>query len=185
MATDMLRLELPEPDDGHPLDWYPGDEPEERTAEEANRWVDETLTRSEGVVKLSEARQVLATPTGPYTTTPAREIVMPSQRTTRRRGLAVEPRVYFMRCFRCSLVKIGFSRDFRVRRAELERSTGHVLQILGIQRGDRVIEQRVHSLFGRERVKGEWFRCSERLLAYIERSTTLASGMPRPGRRLV
>ena len=23
MATEMLRLDPPEPDDGHPLDWYP------------------------------------------------------------------------------------------------------------------------------------------------------------------
>lgn len=46
MATEMVRLPLPDPDDdAHPLDWYPGDEPEFRTVEEAERWVNETLTR--------------------------------------------------------------------------------------------------------------------------------------------
>lgn len=35
-----------------------------------------------GVVKLHEAPQALATPTGLYTTSPSREIVMPGKRTT-------------------------------------------------------------------------------------------------------
>lgn len=37
------------------------------------------MTRYGGVVKLQEAPQALATPTGLYTTSPAREIVMPSK----------------------------------------------------------------------------------------------------------
>lgn len=47
MVAEMARLPLPEPDDSHPLDWYPGDEPESRTVEEAETWVRETLTRRE------------------------------------------------------------------------------------------------------------------------------------------
>ena len=41
-----------------------------------------TPTRYSGVVKLQDARQVLQAPDGLYTTSPAREIVMPVQRTT-------------------------------------------------------------------------------------------------------
>lgn len=168
--------------EGHPLDWYPEDEPESRSIEEAEAWVDSVLTRreeAENMVKLHEARQALATPDGLYTTTPAKEIVMPSQRTTRRRQYAVEPRVYFMRCFKCKLVKIGFSADYRMRRQELQRTTGHHLQVLGIHVGGRLEEQRVHGMFRADRVDGEWFRYSTGIMQYIEERTTLAYGTPR------
>ena len=85
MNESALRLPLPEPDDSHPLDWYPGDDPESRSMEEAEAWVDAVLTRrgeAENVVKYGKARQAIATPDGLYTTTPGKEIVMPSQRTT-------------------------------------------------------------------------------------------------------
>lgn len=184
MVADVMRLPLPEPDDSHPLDWYPGDEPESRSVEEANRWIEETLTRSGDVVKLQGGAGSVCTAPTPNTTTPAREIVMPVQRTTRRRQFAVHPRVYFMFCEMCDVVKVGFSRDFRVRRRELQRGTGHPLRVLGIHPGNRQIEARVHALFAAERVEGEWFRPSRALLRYIEEHTTLPSGSPRPGRSL-
>lgn len=34
-------------DDAHPLDWYPGDEPESMTVEDADRWVDAELSSEE------------------------------------------------------------------------------------------------------------------------------------------
>ncbi len=165
MATEMVRLPLPEPDDAHPLDWYPGDEPESRTVAEVKRWVNETLTRSGDVVKLQGGAGTVGSRPAPYTTSPAREIVMPLQRTMR------QPRVYFFHCLDCHLVKIGYSRDYLRRRVQLELSTEHVLDILGTHAGNRGVEARVHALFAADRVEGEWFRYSDAIRAYVDEHT--------------
>lgn len=174
MVADMVRLPLPEPgDDAHPLDWYPGDEPESRTLEEAEAWVEETLTRSGDVVKLQGGADSACNTSAPNTTNLTREIVMPFQPTMRRRRSTAEPRVYFFRCTNCcDLVKIGYSRDYLRRRVQIEQlPVGHVLNILGTHVGNRADEARVHALFAADRVEGEWFRCSDAMLAYIRDHT--------------
>lgn len=50
--------------------------------DERRRAGNRVVTRYGSVVKLQETRQALATPVGPYTTSPAREIVMPAKRST-------------------------------------------------------------------------------------------------------
>lgn len=198
--------------EGHPLDWYPEDEPESRSIEEAEAWVDSVLTRreeAENMVKLHEARQALATPDGLYTTTPAKEIVMPSQRTTPSIMAAVQsvarqlqenplpprtatkplrqsvrrgavraaddlpwlcvPSLYFMQCTVCHLVKIGVSGDYRLRRIELQKTTGHQLVVLGFDYGDMEIEASVHRYFSLHRATGEWYRPTGAILKYARR----------------
>jgi hypothetical protein len=255
MSADVMRLPLPEPDDAHPLDWYPGDEPEERTVEEANRWVDETLTRREDMVLLQGSAGSDCTPPALYTTSPGKEIVMPSHDTAlrslhgrmvrraqdlraladglesvgflsdadtralilrmeqqarvlsgdaallemivppdprrvelerlhqaarirRSRGQGAASRVYFLHCVDCHLVKIGVSRDYRKRWHELERTTEHILDVLGSFEGDRQVEADVHAMFREDRVEGEWFRSSERLLTFIRDRATRPTDLP-------
>ena len=172
MTAEMARLPLPEPDDdAHPLDWYPGDEPESRTVESAERWVNETLTRREMVKCERGAGSACNTP-APYITRLLGVVEMPFQRTTRRRPVG-EPRVYFFRCSNCcDLVKIGYSRDYLRRRIQLEQlPVGHVLDILGTHVGNRDDEARVHALFAADRVEGEWFRWSDAMREYIRDHT--------------
>lgn len=73
--------------DRHPLDWYPGDESESRTVEEANRWVEEMLTRRK-MIKYKRDAGVLEAQPAPNTTNLTREIVMPSKDITRRRAVS-------------------------------------------------------------------------------------------------
>ena len=152
------------------------------------RYVTETATglatRYGGMVKLQEAPQVIATPTRPNTTTPGKEIVMPSHDTAllsdepkkpqhrpwrrgTKRGLGDRPMLYFMRCTTCDLIKIGISGDYRKRRVELERRTGHTLDVMGIEWADAWVEAQVHKMFRVDRVRGEWYRESDAILAYI------------------
>lgn len=209
MNAEMARLPLPEPDDSHPLDWYPEseDDPKGVPVEIVNRWVEGTLTRRESG-KIEGASQVLEAPTRPYTTTPGKEIVMPLDDIKQaaldaavrdiERAFASKPRptttvkpvrwgvrrssnraatdlpwlavpsLYFMQCTTCGLVKIGVSGDYRLRRIELEKRTGHTLRVLGFDYGDLEIEARVHRYFSPLRVTGEWYTPSEAILAYAQ-----------------
>lgn len=172
MSAEVARLPLPDPaDDAHPLDWFPGDEPEERTLAEAEQWVNEILTRRE-MVKYERGAGVLEALPAPYITRLLGVIEMPFQRTMRRRQVG-EPRVYFFRCSNCcDLVKIGYSRDYLRRRIQIEQlPVGHVLDILGTHVGDRSDEARVHALFAADRVEGEWFRWSDAMRDYIRDHT--------------
>lgn len=207
MVAEMVRLPLPEPgDDAHPLDWYPGDEPESRTIEEAEAWVDEVLTRRGDLIKLHEAPQALATPTGPNTTNLTREIVMPSHdiapstlaaiqvaaraiqsfpkrerrpvkswgvRRNTKRGAHLLPMIYVMQCTDCGLVKIGCSGDYRLRRVELEKQTGHTLDVLGIEFGGLQEESWTHWRFRAHRVRGEWYRPADEILTYAREQMSI------------
>jgi hypothetical protein len=168
MATEMLRLPLPEPDDdAHPLDWYPGDEPESRTVAEVETWVRETLAYEDSrTADHGAVVGVVVERPGPCVHVLERE---------RRRW---DQRVYFFKCLDCGLIKIGTSHDYRKRRRQIERTTEHVLDILGTVFGDRSTEAHLHGTFMRDRVEGEWFRSSPALLRYIEDNAA-----PEPERR--
>lgn len=53
MVADVARQ--PDGDDAHPIDWYPGDEPESRTIEEAEHWVDEVTGLRTLATRLDQA----------------------------------------------------------------------------------------------------------------------------------
>lgn len=173
MTAEMARLPLPEPDDAHPMDWYPepNDDPKGVPVEIVNQWVEETLTRREDG-KIETGADDVCTAPAPYTARLFGSPAMPFQRTMRRRPVG-EPRVYFFRCSNCcNLVKIGYSRDYLRRRVQLEQlPVGHVLEILGTHIGDRAEEARVHALFAADRVEGEWFRYSDAIREYIRDHT--------------
>ncbi len=76
------------------------------------------------------------------------------------------PSLYFMQCTVCGLVKIGVSGDYRLRRIELERITGHRLRVLGFGYGDMEIESVVLGYFSPSRITGEWFSPSDEILEY-------------------
>jgi len=75
------------------------------------------------------------------------------------------PVVYFVQAG--DLIKIGTSTSLPSRLETLRTSNGGVLEVLLVVPGNRTQERQVHALFATERVRGEWFRPSERLLAFI------------------
>jgi hypothetical protein len=62
-------------------------------------------------------------------------------------------------------VKIGKANSVRTRLSTLSCSSHEVLSILGVIEGDE--EKRLHLRFKASRIRNEWFRPSESLLAFI------------------
>lgn len=65
-------------------------------------------------------------------------------------------------------IKIGVSRKPRKRLQELQVGNSKELKILGIRRGLRRDEQKIHHLFSAQKIRGEWFESSLPLLVFIE-----------------
>lgn len=76
-------------------------------------------------------------------------------------------RVYFMRAGE-GPVKIGWSYCPEDRRRQLQVASPEPLTIVATMRGGPRQESYLHEFFQEERLQGEWFRPSERLLRYTE-----------------
>lgn len=82
--------------------------------------------------------------------------------------------VYFAREGRLwsdALVKIGVSRDPRGRLAQLQRNHQRTLRLVGVVPGGREVERQIHERFASSRLRGEWFRVTEELEAFISQDT--------------
>lgn len=74
--------------------------------------------------------------------------------------------VYFIACE--EFCKIGFSADPEIRLANLQSGVPFELKILHTVVGGETVERKLHEMFSGIRVRGEWFRKTTALLAYIE-----------------
>lgn len=74
--------------------------------------------------------------------------------------------VYFIRCN--DRVKIGYAKNVEARLADLQVGSPYDLEILGTVSGGHEEEGRLHTLFYQDRIRGEWFRLSDAILAFIE-----------------
>lgn len=78
--------------------------------------------------------------------------------------------VYFIRQLPAGPIKIGHATDVGKRRTGIEVGSPCDVGILGvIPGGGRDLEREIHACFRRARIKGEWFRPSASLLAFIAR----------------
>jgi T5orf172 domain len=76
--------------------------------------------------------------------------------------------VYFAK--KRGLIKIGFSSDPRTRLRALGRT-----RFLGCMLGGRELEKKLHAMFAKQRVHGEWFKAESTLKDYIAaRATRIA-----------
>lgn len=66
-------------------------------------------------------------------------------------------------------IKIGFTRELKSRIASLQTSAVESLKLLGTIEGTLFEERKLHERFAQHRVRGEWFKSSPDLLAFIER----------------
>jgi hypothetical protein len=64
-------------------------------------------------------------------------------------------------------VKIGFATDVDDRRSTLQTSSHHSLKILAVIKGTQAKEKELHRKFAVDHIRGEWFRRSEAIEAFI------------------
>lgn len=76
-------------------------------------------------------------------------------------------RVYFIQRGDDGPIKIGVSRNVASRLSGLQVSTPEPLKILATADGGRDEEQTMHLLFKKDRLSGEWFRPSARLMSFV------------------
>lgn len=88
---------------------------------------------------------------------------------------AAESWVYFIQGDPGTPIKIGFSAwaEIKYRISNLQSGNPQTLRLLCAAPGDRYWEKALHHEFATDRVRGEWFACSDKLLALVE---TLSKG---------
>lgn len=75
--------------------------------------------------------------------------------------------VYFFRTWDSGKIKIGFTSNLSRRLDQLESACGERLDQVYAFVGDRDMEQMLHRHFAEERLHGEWFEPSGRLLKFL------------------
>lgn len=70
-------------------------------------------------------------------------------------------------------IKIGTAETHALKNriSSLQGGNPRKLAIIGFCEGGRAVEQELHKKFNRLRIRGEWFRCNERLLNFIKEVT--------------
>ena len=77
-------------------------------------------------------------------------------------------KVYFIHAVRCNRIKIGASADVSRRMYELSTSCPDDLVYLGSVPAKGKQEQKLHKMFYKYRVHGEWFEADQSIIAWIE-----------------
>lgn len=83
--------------------------------------------------------------------------------------------VYFIRAAYNGAVKIGYAEDVQGRLRELQCGNPDVLMIIRTVDGGRAHEAFAHRLFASDRIRGEWFAYSERMM-----TVEIGAIAPRP-----
>lgn len=76
--------------------------------------------------------------------------------------------VYFIQAGKDGPIKIGTANGVRRRMANLQSAHYEILELLGIVIGDRDVEREFHERLADSRLRGEWFRPTATVLAFIE-----------------
>jgi hypothetical protein len=75
--------------------------------------------------------------------------------------------IYFIRAERGGPIKIGRSRAPKARLARLQTASALPLRLLACVPASTEVEMLLHERFARERLEGEWFKASPRLLRFV------------------
>lgn len=75
--------------------------------------------------------------------------------------------IYVVQEEHSGLVKIGLSDDPWARHGKMQSDCPGKLTVLCLEAGDGAYERELHARFSADRVRGEWFRYSDRIAAYV------------------
>lgn len=75
--------------------------------------------------------------------------------------------VYFIQAGEGGPVKIGYAKDFTIRISKIQADNHEPLVALACIGGDQEVERKLHKQFWRHRIRGEWFRPADEVLAFI------------------
>lgn len=75
--------------------------------------------------------------------------------------------VYFIACGDRGAIKVGVATDVTRRVAELQTGSADELILLAYTPGGFALESGIHDQFSADRIRGEWFRDTPELRAYI------------------
>lgn len=80
--------------------------------------------------------------------------------------------IYFVQGCESHRIKIGRTKDFAMRLSSLRVSCSERLRVLGVMNDQNpVVEQELHSIFAKHRVRGEWFKPVPAILEFIKQET--------------
>jgi hypothetical protein len=86
-------------------------------------------------------------------------------------GCEGDPLVYFIQAGNSGPIKIGRTKNAQQRKHHLQLATHHDLTLLAAFKAPFWAEGQLHHFYTQERIRGEWYRPSPRLLRYIEELT--------------
>jgi hypothetical protein len=75
--------------------------------------------------------------------------------------------VYFIQAGENGLIKIGFAKNVAKRLVKMQVDCPVPLRVIGVLQGERADEAGAHKRFAGDRARGEWFRPSDELSAYV------------------
>ena len=76
--------------------------------------------------------------------------------------------IYFVQCGKNGPIKIGCTGNVEERIAQMQTCCPYELRLLWQIQGDKNDEAEIHERWKHERIRGEWFRPSRKLLVFIE-----------------
>lgn len=92
-------------------------------------------------------------------------------------------KLYFVQAGTNGPIKIGVAIDPARRVASLQIGHPEALRILKVIAGTSKHETQLHLRFWKSHLRGEWFKPTRDLLAYIETATDFDTPPPRPAKR--
>lgn len=75
--------------------------------------------------------------------------------------------VYFV-SYQNGPIKIGKAKNITARMSGLQTGSPHKLELMGVMRGSRGLEHKLHDKFSSLRLSGEWFERRDPLISFIE-----------------
>ena len=82
----------------------------------------------------------------------------------------IRSRVYFIQAENVA-IKIGFTLDVERRFKRMQMDCPIKLYLIGMIKGERSLESKIHKKFKKHRKRGEWFEIHESIVKYIKENT--------------
>lgn len=88
--------------------------------------------------------------------------------------------IYFVQAGDAGPIKIGYTGSLKRRLPHLQNGAHEPLKVLGVRQGDQSDEKALHRRFDAHRLRGEWFRPDNEILAFLSEPVGVKTN---PGRK--